>query len=108
MNIKKDDTVVVITGADKGKKGKVLSVNKETNRVWVEGVNMVTKHQKPNPRMQTGGIIQQESSIHVSNVMLWDEKSGAPSRVRTVREQRKNDKKTKKYRVAVKSGEILD
>ncbi len=108
MNIKKGDTVVVITGADKGKKGKVLGVDRAKNRVWVEGVAMQTKHQKPSPRMQQGGIIEQEGSIHASNVMLWDDKSKAPSRIRTVREQRKNDKKPKKYRVAVKSGEILD
>ncbi len=108
MHIKQGDTVMVITGKDKGKKGKVLSVDYKKNRVFVEGVNMVTKHQKPNPRMQTGGIIQQEAGIHVSNVMVWDEKSKAPSRIRTIRKQDKKDKKVMKYRVAVKSGEIFD
>lgn len=108
MHVKKGDTVVVITGKDKGKKGKVLGVSNKTDRVVVEGINMVTKHQKPNPRMQTGGIVHQEAPIHVSNVMVWDEKSKAPSRIRTARKQDKNDRKPKKYRVAVKSGEILD
>ncbi len=108
MQIKQGDTVVIITGKDKGKKGKVLSVDNKKERVFVEGVNMVTKHQKPNPRMQTGGIIQQEAGIHVSNVMIWDEKSKAPTRIRTTRKQGKKDNKMKKYRVAVKSGELLD
>ncbi len=108
MQIKQGDTVVIITGKDKGKKGKVLSVDNKKERVFVEGVNMVTKHQKPNPRMQTGGIIQQEAGIHVSNVMIWDEKAKAPTRIRTTRKQGKKDKKLKKYRVAVKSGELLD
>ncbi len=108
MHIKQGDTVMVITGKDKGKKGKVLSVDNKKERVYVEGVNMVTKHQKPNPRMQTGGIIQQEAGIHVSNLMIWDEKSKAPSRIRTIRKQGKKDKKVMKYRVAVKSGEVLD
>ncbi|PID79298.1 MAG: 50S ribosomal protein L24 [Clostridiales bacterium] len=80
MHIKQGDTVVVITGKDKG----------------------------PNPRMQTGGIVQQEASVHVSNVMIWDEKSKAPSRIRTVRKQEKKDRKPMKYRVAVKSGAVID
>ncbi len=108
MHIKQGDMVVVITGKDKGKKGKVLSVDTKKQRVYVEGANMVTKHQKPNPRMQTGGIVEQEASIHVSNVMIWDEKAKAPSRIRTTREQGKKDKKVVKHRVAVKSGAMLD
>ncbi len=108
MHVKKGDTVVVITGKDKGKKGKVLNVNPKTNRVVVEGINMVTKHQKPNPRMQTGGIIEKEAALHASNVMVWDEKSKSGSRVRYERKQGKKDRKVKKYRVAVKSGDTLD
>lgn len=102
MHIKKGDTVVVITGRDKGKKGKVLFVMPSENRVIVENVNMVTKHQKPNPQMQTGGIIKRESSIHVSNVMIWDEKSNSGSRIR------KNiNSDGIKERVALKSGSVI-
>lgn len=98
MRIKKGDTVVVIAGRDKGKKGKVLFAMPEKNRVIVEGVNMVTKHQRPNPRMQTGGIHQKEASIHVSNVMIWDEKAQKPTRIKyEVVDGKKN-------RVSVKSG----
>ena len=85
MHIKKGDTVIVISGKDRGKKGKVLQVNRSTERVIVEKVNMVTKHQKPTQRVQQGGIVHQEASIHVSNVMIC-----------------------KKVRVSVKSGETLD
>ncbi len=81
MHVKKGDTVVVITGKDKGKKGKVLQVFLKTQRVIVEGVNMMTKHQKPNAKVQQGGIIHQEASIHVSNVMPFDAKAGKGVRV---------------------------
>ncbi|OPJ54884.1 50S ribosomal protein L24 [Alkalithermobacter paradoxus] len=81
MHVKKGDTVVVITGKDKGKKGKVLKAMPKTQRVIVEGVNMITKHQKPNAKIQQGGIINKEASIHVSNVMLFDAKAGKGVRV---------------------------
>lgn len=68
--IKKDDMVKVIAGKDKDKEGKVLSVNKKDGTVLVEGVNMITKHVKPNAANQAGGIVHQESPIAVSNVML--------------------------------------
>ncbi len=67
--IKKDDLVQVITGKDKGKEGKVLHVNTKKDTVVVEGVNMVSKHTKPNQQNQQGGIIEKEAPIHVSNVM---------------------------------------
>lgn len=102
MHVKKGDTVVVTTGKDKGKKGKVLAAMPKAERVIVEGVNVVKKHTKPNPRMQTGGIFEKEAPIHVSNVMVWDEKAKAGSRVRhTVNNG-------KKVRVTVKSGEVID
>jgi len=66
MHIKKGDTVIVTAGKDKGKTGKVLYAIPKTSRVLVEGVNMITKHQKPNAKVQQGGIIHQESPIHVS------------------------------------------
>jgi large subunit ribosomal protein L24 len=101
--IKKDDMVVVIAGRDKGARGRVLRVIRETERVLVEGVNRVKRHQKPTPKMQTGGIIEKEAPIHVSNVMLLDSKSDKPTRVRAG-----EGKDGKKTRVAVKSGATLD
>ena len=68
MKIKKNDTVVVIAGAYKGKQGRVIAVFPEKERVLVEGVNMVKRHTKPNPKNQQGGIIEKEAPIHVSNV----------------------------------------
>ncbi len=102
MHIKKDDIVVVIAGKDKGKKGKVLQVIPKKERVLVEGVNMATKHVKPSQKIPQGGIVHQEAPIHVSNVMLWDEKAKSGTRVRY---EFKGDKKV---RVAVKSGNVID
>jgi len=70
MKIKKGDLVRVITGKDKDKEGKVISVNTKNHTVLVEGINMVSKHTKPNVQNQTGGIISQEAPINISNVML--------------------------------------
>jgi large subunit ribosomal protein L24 len=72
FNIKKGDTVYVNAGNDKGKTGKVLEVVREKDRVIVEGVNMVSKHTKPNPKNPQGGIVKQEAGIHISNVNLMD------------------------------------
>ena len=72
FNIKKGDTVYVNAGHDKGKTGKVLEVLRDKDRVIVEGINMVSKHTKPNPKAPQGGIIKQEAGIHVSNVQLVD------------------------------------
>ena len=71
-NIKKGDTVYVNAGNDKGKTGKVLEVLRDKDRVIVEGINMVSKHTKPNPKAPQGGIIKQEAGIHISNVNLVD------------------------------------
>ena len=70
LNIKKGDTVVVLTGKDSGKKGKVLEVNPSAERVVVEGVNVATKHKKPRNQKDIGGIVKKEAPIHVSNVMV--------------------------------------
>jgi large subunit ribosomal protein L24 len=102
MFIKKNDTVVVMTGKDKGKKGKVLFAFPKTSKIIVEGVNMVTKHKKPSRKVQQGGIVHQEAAVHVSNVMLLDPKTKTPTRVKFVMQ------KEKKVRVSVKSGEIID
>ena len=80
-HIKKDDKVIVIAGNDKGKKGKVLSVDHEAGRVIVEGVNMATKHKKPRRQGETGGIIQQEAALNMSNVMHICKKCGKPTRI---------------------------
>ena len=80
FNIKKGDTVYVNAGNYKGKSGKVLEVIREKDRVVVEGVNMVSKHTKPNPQHPQGGIVKQEAAIHISNVNLMDA-AGKPTRV---------------------------
>ena len=99
--IKKGDTVYVNAGNDKGKTGKVLSVDPEKNRAIVEGVNMVSKHTKPNAKQPQGGIVKQEAPIHVSNLNLIDPKSGKPTRVGFKVEG------DKKVRIAKKSGEEI-
>ncbi len=82
MHVKTGDTIVVITGKEKGLKGKVLKVLKEKNRVVVEGRNIVKRHMKPNPLIgREGGIIEKEASIHASNVLLFSEKLGRGVRV---------------------------
>ncbi len=79
--IRKGDKVIVITGADKGKRGEVLAVRPKDNRAIVQGVNIAKKHTKPQGMGQPGGIIEQEATIHLSNVMLIDPKSDKPTRV---------------------------
>ena len=101
MQIKKDDTVLVITGKDKGKKGKVLKVFPKTNRVIVEGVNVQTKHQKQT-RTAAAEIKLQEGPIDASNVMFWDSKAKAPTRIGYVVEG------DRKKRVSKKTGQTLD
>ena len=79
--IKKNDQVIVIAGNEKGKKGKVLSVDHEAGRVIVEGVNMATLHKKPRRQGEAGGIIKQEASLNISNVMHICKKCGKPTRI---------------------------
>ena len=83
--IKTDDQVVVISGKDRGKQGRVLRVDPKNDRVFVEGLNMIKRHQKANPMsptaQQTSGVIEKEGGIHVSNVALVDPKDGKPTRV---------------------------
>ena len=102
LHIKKGDTVVVISGNSKGQEGKVLNVVREKDRAIVEGVNMVSKHTKPNSKSPQGGIIKQEAAIHVSNLMLKDPKTGKPTRI-----GRRLDKKGKLVRYSKKSGEEI-
>ena len=103
IKLKKDDIVVVLAGTSKGKEGKIIKVIPSTNRAIVEGVNMVSKHTKPNAANPQGGIIKQESSINISNLMLVDPKSGKPTRVG----RRRDEKIGKLVRFAKKSGEKL-
>ena len=100
LHIKKNDTVVVLAGEDKGKTGKVLKVLVEKNRALVEGVNMVSKSTKPSAQNPQGGIVKQEAPIHISNLSLVDPKSGKATRVGI-----KVTEDGKKVRIAKKSGE---
>lgn len=102
LKIKKGDKVIVLTGRDRGAKGEVLSVLPEESRVIVQGVNVVTKHQKPS-QVSAGGIQKKELPIHISNVALIDPKSQKATRVGY-----KTLKDGKKVRVARKSGETVE
>ena len=101
MRVKKGDTVVLIAGKDKGKKGTVTKVFTKANRVLVEGVNVITKHQKPTAMNPQGGIINKEAPIHISDVMPVDPETGKGTRVRF------EVKDGKKVRVSVKSGKEI-
>jgi len=102
--IRRDDQVVVISGKDRGKTGRVLRVDPVKSRVFVEGLNIVKRHQRPSqlPGGSAGGVIEREGPIHISNVMLIDPKDHKPTRVRISREN------GKRFRVAARSGEKLD
>jgi large subunit ribosomal protein L24 len=100
--IRKGDLVVVISGKNKGKQGKVARVFAEMDLVVVEGVNLMKRHMRPTTKNPSGGILEREQPLHACKVMLVDPKSGKPTRVRF-----KTDEKGHKIRVAVKSGEDL-
>ena len=100
LKIKKGDTVRVIAGKDKDKEGKVLLVNAKKNTVVVEGVNMITKHEKPSMANQQGGIVNREAQINISNVMYLHK--GKPTRIGFKVEG------DKKVRVAKSTGETID
>jgi large subunit ribosomal protein L24 len=103
FNIRKGDSVVVITGEDKdlSKPRVVKEVLLDKAKVLVEGVNIVTKHSKPSAQNTKGGIIKMEAPIHISNVMLWDAKAKAPAKVKREKENGKS------VRVSKKSGEKI-
>jgi large subunit ribosomal protein L24 len=102
LHIKKGDTVSVITGESKGQKGRVLEIDRKKGRALVEGINMVSKHTKPNAKAPQGGIVKKEAPIHLSNLMLVDPTSGNPTRVG----RRLNENK-KLVRYSKKSGEEI-
>ena len=102
LHVKKGDTVLVLSGNDKGKQGKVMSVDVKSQRAIVEGVRIMSKHTRPNAEHPQGGIIKQEAPIHISNLMVVD-KSGKPTRI-----GRKKDEKTgKSIRYSKRTGEII-
>lgn len=103
FNIKKGDTVVVITGDDKDvkKPRKVLEVFPDKEKVLVEGANIVTRHTKPSARDTKGGIVKKEAPIHISNVMLWDAKKAEATKVKRTRDN------GKLVRVSKVSGEVI-
>ncbi|NDI37001.1 50S ribosomal protein L24 [Chengkuizengella sediminis] len=103
LHVKKEDTVIVIAGKDKGKKGRIIQAIPRQNKVLVEGVNLIKKHARPSQDNPQGGIITQEAPIHVSNVMLADPKTGKPTRI-----GHKVLDNGKKVRVAKKSGQVID
>ncbi|MDE5601734.1 MAG: 50S ribosomal protein L24 [Clostridia bacterium] len=106
MSVKKGDNVMVITGKDKGKVGKVLAVNPDTNRIYVEGVNIVSRSKKPRNAQDQGGIIKREGTIDVSNVMHVCNSCGEVIRVK--HEVKDVDGKQKSVRVCPKCGAALD
>lgn len=102
MRVRRGDNVVVISGRDKGKTGEVLRVDRERNRILVQGVNMVKRHQRPT-QTSPGGINEFEAMLHASNVAVVDPKTDKPTRVgfKTLDDGRK-------VRVAIRSGEVID
>ena len=101
-NIRKDDNVIVLTGRDKGKKGKVIKVFPKEDRALVQGVNVVKRHQRQTQKEQ-GGIVTKEAPIHLSNIAHVDPKSGKPTRIGF-----KTMADGSKVRFAKKSGEVID
>ncbi len=103
QRVQKGDEVVVIAGKNKGRRGAVLRVIPKTERVIVQGINIVTKHVKPTRDNPQGGIVKREAAIHISNVQLADPATGDPTRVRI-----QTLESGRKVRVAAKSGQQID
>lgn len=108
LKVRKGDRVVVLAGKDKGKSGEILRTHPRDRRVIVQGVNMVKRHTRPS-QASTGGIIEKEASIHVSNIALIDPKDGKPVRVGVkIIAARVKGEKPSKVRFARRSGEVID
>lgn len=107
MKIRKNDNVLVIAGNARGKRGKVLKVFPDRDRIIVEGVNIVKRHTRPSQRNPQGGIVQKEAPIHVSNVMLIDPKTNEPTRVGTKLIIDASTGKKSRVRVSKVSGETF-
>ncbi|MBN8578075.1 MAG: 50S ribosomal protein L24 [Cytophagales bacterium] len=102
MHVRKGDTVLILAGDDKGKEGKVLEIFAEKNRAIVEGINIITKHQKPSAGKPEGGIKKTEGTIHISNLKLVEPSTGKPTRT-----GRKLNEKGKLQRYSKKTGELI-
>ena len=103
MKIRKGDMVKIIAGKEKGKTGRVLRVDMPKARVWIEKLNFVKRHQRPSQQYRQGGIIEKEAPVHVSNVMIFDEKSNKTSRVGY---KRLDD--GRKVRIAKATGDVIE
>ena len=105
MKLKRDDNVIVISGKDKGKTGKIIRVDRRRDRVYVEGINIVKRHTRPNPARPNAqvGVIEREGPVHISNVALVDPKENKPTRVGTRRTE-----DGKRMRVTKRSGTEID
>lgn len=106
FKVRKGDDVLVISGNDKGKRGKVLKVYPSEDRIIVEGVNFIKRHSKPTQQLPQGGIVEREGKIHVSNVKVVDPKSGKPTRIGSKFIDAEGGKK-RRVRVAKISGEVI-
>jgi large subunit ribosomal protein L24 len=102
LHVKKGDTVIINTGENKGQQGKILEVFPDKKKALVEGINMISRHTKPNAKNTKGGIVKKEASIHISNLQLVDPTSGSATRI-----GRKLNSKNKLVRYAKKSGEEI-
>jgi len=100
LKLKKGDTVIVIAGDQKGKQGKIVEIDKEATRAFVEGVNMVKKHSKPSAKFPQGGVMEIASSIHISNLMLID--GGKPTKVGRKLVEGKSVRVAKKSQTVIK------
>jgi large subunit ribosomal protein L24 len=101
-HVRKGDEVVVVAGKDKGKRGKVLFVDRKKNRVKVEKIALIKRHVKPSQKNPQGGIVEKEGTVHISNVRLWDAKAGKPCRTGT-----KHLEDGRKVRYSRRTGEVF-
>ena len=109
IRLRKGDLVEVLTGKDRSKRGKILEVNRATGRVIVQGVSMMKRHTRPNPQRNIkGGIAEREGSVHASNVMVVSSENNKRSRLGSKVVPGDSEGKTKRVRVAIKTGEVLD
>lgn len=105
MHVKRDDTVLILAGNDRGKRGRVLKVFPEKNRLIVEGVRFIKRHTRPSPKNQSGGIVEKEAPIDASTVMVICSKCGEPTRVK--RRPVQEEGHTRHIRACVRCGEVF-
>ena len=103
MNIRKNDTVLVIRGKNAGQRGRVLEVQRKKERILVEGLNMMKRHTKASSRNQAGGIVEREAPIHISNVVPWCDSANGPSKI--VMKTLENGTRVRTWKI---NGETLD